>query len=189
MKRALIDRSILTLALTSLFALAGCASSGPTIRTDVDPNAQFSGYRTFGFYETATPAGYSSFITRHFQEAISREMTARGYARADAADLMINFHIQARDAVEVTQTPATYYGWRGAYRWGGMPYETNVRKYTEGTLHIDAVDRARSQLVWAGVAVGRIRQKALDDPQPAINAVVTQIFERYPARAGESAIP
>jgi hypothetical protein len=179
-------RSMLALALVA-FALGACAASGPTIRTDVDPGAEFSSFRTFGFFEAATPAGYSSFITRHIQEAISREMAARGYTRADAPDLMIMFHIHARDAVEVTQTPATYYGWRSAYRWGGMPYETNVRNYTEGTLNIDLVDRARGELVWAGVAVGRVKQQALDNPQPAIDAVVAQIFERYPARAGQSA--
>ena len=181
-------RSMLMFALAAL-ALVGCAASGPTIRTDVDPQAQLSSYRTFGFYPASTPAGYSGFIARYLEEAITREMTTRGYTRADAADLMINYHLQAQDAVEVTQTPATYYGWRSAYRWGGMPYETNVRQYTEGTLNIDLVDRGRGQLVWAGVAVGRVKQQSLKDPQPAINAVVAQIFERYPARAGQAGSP
>jgi hypothetical protein len=186
MKRSNARKSLLMVALATL-ALVGCAASGPTIRTDVDPKAEFSGYRSFGFFPAATPAGYSGFVARYLEEAISRELTARGYTRADAADLMVNFHLQARDAVEVTQTPATYYGWRSAYRWGAMPYETNVRQYTEGTLNIDLVDRTQSQLVWAGVAVGRVKQRSLDNPQPAIDAVVAQIFERYPARAGQSA--
>jgi hypothetical protein len=167
--------------------LVGCMTSGPTIRSDVDARADFSGYRTFGFYPVTAPAGYSSFVARYLEEAIAREMTARGYTRGDAADLMINFHIQARDAIQVTRTPATYYGWRAAYRWGAVPYETNVRQYTEGTLNIDLVDRARTQLVWAGVAVGRVKQQSLDNPQPAIDAVVAQIFERYPARAAPAA--
>lgn len=188
MKPRRARRPVFTFALAAL-ALVGCAASGPTIRTDVDPKADFSGYRTFGFYPAETPAGYSGFIARYLEEAISRELTARGYTRADAADLMVNYHLQARDAVEVTQTPATYYGWRSAYRWGAMPYETNVRKYTEGTLNIDLVDRTRSQLVWAGAAIGRVKQQSLDNPQPAIDAVVAQIFERYPARAGQPASP
>ncbi len=188
MKRSTTCRSLMMFMLTML-ALVGCAASGPKIRSDVDPKADFSGYRTFGFYPAGTPAGYSGFIAQYLQEAISSELTSRGYTRADAADLMVNFHIQARDAVEVTQTPATYYGFRSAYRWGAMPYETNVRQYTEGTLNIDLVDRARGQLVWAGVAVGRIKQQSLDNPQPAIDAVVAQIFEHYPARAGQSVFP
>ena len=177
------------MVMVTALALVGCAASGPTIRSDVDPRADFSSFRTFGFYPITAPAGYSGFIARYLEEAISREMIARGYTRAEAADLMINFHIQARDAVEVTQTPATYYGWRTGYRWGAVPYETNVRQYTEGTLNVDLVDRARGQLVWAGVAVGRVKQKSLDDPQPAINAVIAQIFERYPARVGQAASP
>lgn len=181
-------QSVLMFVFATL-GLVGCAASGPSIRTDVDPQAEFSGYRTFGFYPAETPEGYSGFIARYLEEAISRELTTRGYTRADAADLMVNYHLQARDAVEVTQTPATYYGWRSAYRWGGMPQETNVRQYTKGTLNIDLVDRTRGQLVWAGVAVGRVKEQSLDNPQPAIDAVVAQIFERYPARAGQAASP
>lgn len=188
MKRRNAYQSMLMFMLAAP-ALVGCAASGPTIRSDVDPGAEFSSFRTFGFFPASTPAGYSSFISQYLQEAISRELTARGYTLADTADLMVNFHIQARDAVEVTQTPATYYGWRSAYRWGAMPHETNVRQYTEGTLNIDLVNRSRGELVWAGVAVGRIKQQSLKDPQPAINAVVAQIFERYPARAGQAPSP
>ena len=78
-----------------------------------------------------------------------------------------------------------YYGYRGGmYGWGmGVGTETNVQNYTEGTLNIDVVDRAQKKLLWEGVAVGRIREKALNDPQPVIEAVVTQVFEKFPKPA------
>ena len=186
MKCSSVWNSIGKVIFIATISLCGC-SSGPTIRSHVDPNADLSKFRTFGFYDPSAAGQYTTLLARHFQDAISREMTARGYSRVDAPDLLINIHLQARDKVQVTQTPATYYGWRRGYRWAGVPYETDVRSYTEGTLNIDVVDRARNELVWEGVVVGRIKEKSLQNPEPAVNAVVTQIFEHYPARVGGSA--
>lgn len=161
--------------------LAGCAS-GPTIRSHVDPTADLSRFRSFGLYSQGQ--AYASFASRYIESAVVDEMQARGYVRSDTPDLLINFHVQTQDKLQVTQTPTSYYGWRRGYGWGGpYGYETDVRQYKEGTLNIDIVDRTRNQLVWEGVAVGRIKTKSLDDPQPAIKAVVAQIFAKYPGRA------
>lgn len=160
--------------------LAAC-TTGPTIRTHVDPTADLSRFRSFGFY-SAQSQSYASFLSRYIEAAVADEMLARGYVRSDTPDLLINFHVQTQDKVQVTQTPSAYYGWRRGYAWGHA-YDTDVRTYKEGTLNIDLVDRSRNQLVWEGVAIGRIQSKSLDDPQPAIKAVVAQVFERFPARA------
>lgn len=166
-----------------LLGMAAC-TTGPTIRSYTDPAADLARFRTFGFYsEQAKGQAYASFVSRYIESAIADEMQARGYLRSETPDLMINFHLQAQDKVQVTQTPATYYGWRRGYGWGGGAYHTDVRSYKEGTLNIDVVDRARNQLAWEGVAIGRINSKSLDDPQPAVKSVVAQVFERYPARA------
>ena len=165
-----------------LLSVAAC-TTGPTIRSYTDPATVLSRFRTFGFYsEQAKGQAYASFLSRHIESAIADEMQARGYLRSETPDLMINFHLQAQDKVQVTQTPATYYGWRRGYGYGGA-YHTDVRSYKEGTLNIDVVDRARNQLAWEGVAIGRINTKSLDDPQPAVKSVVAQVFQRYPARA------
>lgn len=160
--------------------LAAC-TTGPTIRSHVDPTADLSRFRSFGFF-SAQGQSYASFLSRYIESAVADEMLARGYVRSDTPDLLINFHVQSKDKVQVTQTPTAYYGWRRGYAWGSA-HTTDVRQYKEGTLNIDIVDRARNQLVWEGVAVGRIQSKSMDDPQPAIKTVVAQVFERYPARA------
>ena len=41
----------LAVALLGLIALAGCAASGPTIRTNVDPGVDFTRFRTFHFLQ------------------------------------------------------------------------------------------------------------------------------------------
>jgi hypothetical protein len=166
--------------------LAACASK-PTIRSNVDPAANFSQYRTFAFYDDATgrKAAYESFVNQYIKDAVVREMQARGLQQSEKPDLLVNIHVQTKDKVRVSETPSAsygYYGYRGGmYGWGGG-VSTTVDNYTEGTLNIDVVDRTASKLVWEGIAVGRIKDQSRDNLQPAIDAVVKQVFERFPAQ-------
>lgn len=175
--------------LASLALLAGCAT-GPQIYTNSDPAGDFAGYRTYNFAEPlgTDRAEYSSLLSQHLRTAVSRELAARGYQRSDNPDLLVNFYTESTEKVQSTTTagPALggYYGWRTGYYgvWGG--YETRVTQYTEGTLVIDIVDASRSQLVWEGVAVDRIREENRRNPQAAVEQAVAQIFAQYPWRAG-----
>jgi hypothetical protein len=172
--------SLLVLPLATAL-LAACASK-PTIRSNVDPAADFSHYKTFAFFDEATgraPA-YDSFATRYIKVAIDREMRSRGYDKSSQPQLLVNIHVQTQDKVKVMESPTGYYGYRsGLYGWG-TGVTTTVDNYTEGTLNVDIVDSAAGRLVWEGIAIGRIRDKSYDDPQPAIDAVVKQIFEAFP---------
>lgn len=102
------------------------------------------------------------------------------------ADLLINFDAELARETRVTQTASApmYYGYRrGFYSgWGG--YETRVDRYAADTLNIDLVDAKRKRLVWEGVAVGRVTDKQRHDREAMINAAVTEIFAKYPIRAG-----
>ena len=77
-----------------------------------------------------------------------------------------------------------YYGYRRGYYGGWGGYDTHVQQYVEGTLNIDIVDARRKQLVWEGVAVGRVTDKQREQRQAAINAAVAEIFSKYPFRVG-----
>ena len=163
----------------------GCAS-GPRVRSHPAPDFEPSTYHTFGFFPHAGTdrAGYSTLVTQYLEAAAERELQSRGFRRSEDPDLLVNFHVVARDRLQVTQTPNAYYGWRRAYAWGGMGYSNEVRSFTEGTLNVDVVDRARNQLVWEGVAVGKITDKKLRDPRAAIDGAVAAVFAQFPARAG-----
>jgi len=178
-------------AITALLAasfLAGCAS-GPSIYVNADPSASFAGYRTYNFMTplgTDRP-GYSSVLSEYLRTAAARELDARGYQKSDNPDLLINFNVQTKEKIQSTSMPTGpayggYYGYRAGYygTWGG--YETQVTQYTEGTLTVDVVDAARKQLAWDGTAVGRVREEARKNLQPAIDKVMTQIFEKFPSR-------
>ena len=163
--------------------LAACVSK-PTIRSNVDPQADFAKYQTYGFFDEVTgrASAYDSFATRYIKTAIDNEMQKRGFQKSGNPQLLVNTHVQTQDKVEVTESPSGYYGYRyGMYGWGAG-VSTTVDNYTEGTLNVDVIDSATSRLVWEGVAIGRIREKARDDPQPAIDEVIRQVFERFPTQ-------
>jgi hypothetical protein len=188
-----MHRSIHTLLLVLAgWMLASCATSPVSTTADYDRSADFSAYRTFGFFEPlgTDTAGYESLVTQTLKSATQREMEARGYTyAATGADLLINFNARLAQQTRVSQTPAPppmYYGYRRGYYggWGGYGYETRVDQYVEGTLNIDIVDAQRKQLVWEGVAVGRVTKKSQEDRQAAIRAAVAEIFSKYPFKAG-----
>lgn len=172
------------LALVFALALSAACQTGPTIRSNVDPAADFSHYKTYEFLakgESGKP-GYQSFAAQYLSAAIARELESRGFKQQDNADVLVNFHVQSKDKVEVTQSPSGYYGYRGGmYGWGaGVNTTTYVDSYTEGTLNIDVVDRAEHRLLWEGIAVGRISERTQKNLQATIDAVVKQVFERFP---------
>lgn len=185
----------MSVAVAGLMALAGCAAVGPEIRTDYDETADFSRYATFAFMERTERGETRSYDTlddRRVIAAVTRELEARGYRSvAGDPDLLVNFAVTTEEIQDVQRVPASvvpppWYGWRGGYYypWPAYTYETYVDRYQRGTLYIDLVDAERRQLVWEGSAQGRVTQATRDDPAAAVDGAVTEIFARYPFRAG-----
>jgi len=179
----------------ALTMLAGC-ESGPTIRTNLDPQANLASYKTYMFPEkvgTDRP-GYSTPITSYFKEAIRREMDSRGYQYVEngPADLLVNFNANSKENVDVRTTPGStygygygYYGYRGGlYGAAAFPPEVETVRYRQGTANVDVVDLARKQVVWEGIAEARLTSKMMKDPRAAINNVIAEMFLQYPGRAG-----
>lgn len=183
-----LSRSALLFLAPLVAALvAACAASGPTIRSQAEPGVNFGAYETFGFFDElpGQQAPYQSFVDQHIKDAIATEMQARGYRREVNGQLLINYHRQRTDKVKVTQTaePVGFYGYRrGFYAWGGTAVTTDVQNYREGTLLIDVVDGAAKKLLWESVAVGRVTDDVLNNPEAAIDAAVKQMFAEFPGR-------
>ena len=172
-----------------LLFLAACAT-GPTIESNYDHGVNFAAYRTFGYFSPlgTDKSGYATLVTQTLKAATRREMEARGYTYSDSnPDLLLNFNGKLARQVEVSQIPMGppmgYYGYRGGFYGGWGGYYTNVDQYTEGTLNIDLVDAQRRQLVWEGVAIGRVTEKHRETREAAINAAVAEIFKKFPFHA------
>lgn len=181
-------RRTLQLGILLAFGLLTACSS-PKIITNVDPNADFGRYRTYGFTEVLGTDSdeYQSLKTQFLKQAVARELEARGYTDADQPDLLVNFYLQSQEKLATTSTPSAYYGYRGygGYgTWGGYGgYETTVTQYTEGTLNIDLVDSRRMQLVWEGAIIGEVTDKMRRELEKSIDEAVHDLFEQFPFTA------
>lgn len=174
--------------------IAACATQRADIRTDYAPDADFSAYSSFGFPEqTGTDrGGYSTLVTDYFKAAVRDQMEMRGYRYVDAnPDLLVNFYANVRERTEVRSRPSFagasgYYGYRyGLYSpWPLYDRDVDTVTYPVGTANVDIVDAKQKQLLWEGVAQGRISDEEMENPRDAIASVVTQLYARFPGRAG-----
>jgi hypothetical protein len=188
-------RSSLVLCVCALAALAGCATNpSADIHVNSAPDANFTSYSTFGFPEqTGTDrGGYSTLVTSYFKTAVRDQMEQRGYHYVEAnPDLLVNFYAKVHERTDVRSDPAfsASYGYYG-YRYGlysAWPfYDDAVRtvSYPVGTVNIDVVDARKKEMIWEGIAQGVVSDEDMDHPKESIARVVTQLFARYPGRAG-----
>ncbi len=174
-----------SLGAVSLLVLLAACQTRPDVRVHSVPALDITRYQSFGFVDhpDTDKAGYTTLTTRYLKEAVTREMVTRGYTQSDNPDLLINFTVASRDKVEGTTGPSFGVGygwWRRGYDLGMGIGNRDIRTVTDGSLSIDVVDHARSEVIWTGVAEGRLTRKALNDPQPAIDQAVGLIFAKYP---------
>jgi hypothetical protein len=175
--------------------LAGCATTrGPDIHVNQAPDANFTAYNTFGFPEqTGTDrGGYSTLVTSYFKKAVRDQMEQRGYHYVDEnPDLLVNFYAKVHERTDVRRDPSFsaaygYYGYRYGLYSAWPLYDDDIRTvtYPVGTANIDIVDAQKKQMIWEGVAQGVVSDEDMNHPQESIARVVTELFARYPGRAG-----
>jgi hypothetical protein len=175
------------LAVLTTLLLLGCETT-PKITTNADPSANLSTYKTFAFLEplSTDKSSYTSILTTRLKSATQRELEKHGLVYDSAApQLLVNFNVNVQEKTDVQSMPAAggYYGYRsGLYAgWAGYPQDIQTIHYREGTLGIDLVDAAKRQLVWQGVAVGEISEKARENQGEAVDKVVAQVMAKYPS--------
>lgn len=182
--------------LLMLAALLSACVTGPRIRTETDPEADFSRYRTWAFYEPIAMeenSGYSTWITDRIKTDVRSAMGARGYTYdAKSPDLKVNFQGIVQERTDVYSTPMVDYQYFYSYRarrYVAVPYwydQTQVSRYTEGTLTVDLVDAQRNRLVWTGDAIGRVTRKAPQERLQDVDRAIFEIFQRFPFQAGSN---
>ncbi|MGB5291921.1 MAG: DUF4136 domain-containing protein, partial [Lysobacterales bacterium] len=158
------------LPLLFLALLTSACSSGLTVRSDENPNANFNQYRTWNFFDPmGIEGGYNSAIFGElFREAITREMNERGYRMSEDPDLMINVSSRSDDKVSMRTYSAPYMsgayyrrpgGYYGSGAGVGVGVGTRATKTTEASIFIDLVDVKAQSVSWQGVAVVDVTDK------------------------------
>lgn len=181
--------------LLLLTMLSGC-SSGLTVRSDIDPSADFSQYQTYNFFEPmGIEHGYNSPIFGElFRESMTGEMNRRGYRLSDNPDLLINVTIRGDDKVRMRSYSApymsgAYYGrpggaYAGSAVGAGVSTGTRATLTTEASVFIDFVDFEQHQVVWQGVAVIDVTDKVAKQLRDATFTAVDRVMAEYPHTAG-----
>jgi hypothetical protein len=186
----------MVIASLLLVMLTAC-SSGLSVRSDSDPNADFSRYSTYNFFDPmGIEGGYNSPVFgEQFRAALTGEMERRGYRLSERPDLLINVTLRSDDQVRIRSFTAPYM--TGAYydRPGGAYYGsalgvgvstgTTVTQTTEASVFIDLVDFAERRVVWQGVAVADVNDKVAQRLRDAIFTSVNKIMAEYPHTAGK----
>ena len=190
-------RLYLVFVVASLF-LSAC-SSGLTVRSDVDPSADFSQFKTYNFFEPlGIEGGYNSPIFgEHYRSAISRELGSRRYRKAETPDVLINVTIRADDKVRMRSYTSPYmtggyYGRPGGAQVGsavgvGVSVGPRATETTEVSVFIDFVDFEKHQVIWQGVTVIRANDKVAQQLRDAIYTSVNTVFAEYQYVAGQAA--
>jgi hypothetical protein len=193
-----VIRSLLVTAFAGAALVAAGCASGPQIRAERDKTVDFSRYHTFGFVNPlgTDREGYQTMVSQYLKAATQRELEARGLRLVEESpQLLVNFSGRLNDRLLARAAPETglivgvgvaqdYYRYRSGFytAWPLYPMDSRVDTYTEGTLNIDLIDAGRKQMVWEGVAVGRVTDKTMDHLQPNIDEAVTAIFAKYPIK-------
>jgi len=187
-------RTILSVAAMATL-LASCSPS-VKVRSDTDPGVNMSQYKSYDFFSQMGIEGddYSNLLGQHFRDAISSQMSSRGFAQSEAPQLQVNVSIGAEDKVRVNtyQDPYLYgghYGMGGYGRYGspwgygGGTTRTTVHQYTEANVYIDMVDSSEHKMVWQGVATFTVTDKMQGQLRETVHNTVQKIFSQFPVPA------
>jgi len=171
-----------TIKLLSVFFITALMASCSSVRvaTDYDDKADFTGYKTYGFFkEGIDKVEISDLDKKRILRAVDDEMAKKGFTKSERPDLLVNIFTKAREQVNVSQSGFGYgYGWGwNPWMWGGN--YTNVSTSTEGTLYIDLIDATKKELVWQGVGTGVLTLDR-EKKQERINEFVAKIIEQFP---------
>lgn len=173
------------LLLWVVLCLAACQMA-PRVTSQVAPKANFAQFHTYAFMDklSTDTAGYTSITTQLMKEAVTRELTARGFTPSAQPQLLVNFVSTTKDKVEGDTDPRFdvsygHWGW-GHAGWGADWGGSEIHTVREDTLTVDLVEKAENLLVWSGSARYRPTEKDENDARPVINDAMARVFARYP---------
>jgi hypothetical protein len=166
-------------------ALMLCACASTQIKTDHDPTADFSRYRTYTLErgkvvsdeQPAIPP--NPLVEDRISRAIGLELAKRGLhpASPGQADLIATYTAGAREKQDLVTAVSPAVGPYDQWYWGPGFEDVWVDQYREGTLVIDLLDARTRKLVWRAIA--RAEDKDFNNAD-FIRATVDKALDKYP---------
>lgn len=166
-----------TYMLTAVW-LVGCSS----YRTSYDyaPDAGFDRYHTFtieGLQNEKQAIAISTLVQKRINQSITEQLEGEGLRKVtDGADLAVMYYATTQDKIDLTDM--SNYGYVRRYPTDRV----DLYQYTEGSLIIDLVETASSELVWRGTATGAVSAGTPEQITRQVNDAVAAILKKYPPR-------
>ena len=186
-KNIIIKCTAFIIAIATLIAC-----SGISIRSDWDPEVDFSKFKTFYVLEEERQS-INPFVDQRINSAIVADLTSKGFQPVDTpnkADLAIGYQVTTENR---TSFQTLYSGWEqsGFHRsrasrrhgWQGTSWTTQ-NNYTVGTLVVAIFEMTDKELVWE--ASGSDTVSPSRDParnEQRINDAVQRILSSFPPGA------
>lgn len=172
----------------ALLGLMVSACATMNVSSHVERGLDFTQYHTWQWappdaVPESDPRLNNSFFQDHFQGAVERQFSARGFTQTssdrDVPDLLIHYHANVSPQMNVNSADQT----------SGACYDEDcavrVVENELGTMVLDVVDAQTNRLIWRAWAQNPI-EGVLDNPQrfqSRINEAVTRMFARFPVSA------
>ncbi|MFC3811082.1 DUF4136 domain-containing protein [Lacihabitans lacunae] len=175
-------KKLLFIASVLVVSLSACNSSRVMVDNDYSYDTDFTTYRSYNFLNCEID---TSNICSEIQDAIRRQMKARGYKISDEAPgLLVSYSI-IKERV----------GYKGYFqpsldRWVNKydnedTYKVQNFNFGGGMILVSLLDAESSRLIWRGYASG-VFNKKVNKPINYYRSVVRSIFDQYPLfAAGE----
>jgi len=173
-----------------LFSVSLFACSAPRV-LDVStaPEANFSQYKTFAFYEVTAlgdtvTQGFNDKVG-YIKKAITAEMEQRQFKQVNNnADLLINIGIAIKLEVQTRETDwrtdgmMKYVGQRN-YKWQSK--EIEVGRYRRGAFTLHVIDAAKNHMLWTATLRGSLPDDSSKVAAFA-NKSVKALFNKFPVQ-------
>jgi hypothetical protein len=182
-----------SLAVFLIVVVCGCARM--TISTDYDPEASFSGWKTYAWLPEPEKKpiglhGENPALDKYIRESIDKELATKGYVKQapESADFLVGYNasLVANMSVGVLNSYYNYppgWGWNYTTAYAPGAHETQVYEYSVGTLIIDVAGPKTHQLVWRGTAQAELnRRPSLEEKKSKIDKAIRKILERFPPK-------
>ncbi|UBM57320.1 DUF4136 domain-containing protein [Marinilongibacter aquaticus] len=176
-------KKIYLLLALFVFGLAGCNSLKLLVDNDYSYDTDFTTYKDYNFLACEID---TSFICTEIQDAIRRQMRARGYRLTDESPgLLVSYSI-IRERVEYKgYNQPTLERWVNKYDFDNT-YKTQEFNFGGGMILVSLLDAESSKLIWRGYASGVFNRSKVKKPINYYRNVVRTIFDQYPLfAAGE----
>lgn len=153
------------------------------------PDANFSNYKTFAFYEVTA---YGDTISDRFNERmaylkkeIAQEMEQRRFTQVDKnPDLFVNIGVAVKLEVQTRETTwpqdgmMRYMGQRN-YKWHAE--EVEVGRYRRGAITLHVVDAAKNHMLWTATLKGSLPDDSTKLKSFADKGIQT-LFTKFPVQ-------